>query len=185
MDGRFVELDGPGVPPHCMDHIYYAMSLRSQRRMGGHLVPSQGPINHDGSSSVNTVLVGSTGCHACGLRFGQIARKRCPCGLVAYCSAGCQRTDWSAHKARIDLRCGCRRKKRKGEDLHEVSTPNLVRRTDLVWTVRSCALWLIFLSIWSHDLGRNMQREKNFSGCPYGAMEIRPHGYLKYLGYLK
>ena len=62
-------------------------------------------------------------------------------------------------RSRIDLRCGCRRKKRKGEDLHEVSTPNLVRRTDLVWTVRSCALWLIFLPIWSHDLGRNIQRE--------------------------
>ena len=62
-------------------------------------------------------------------------------------------------RSRIDLRCGCRRKKRKEEDLHEVSTPDLVRRTDLVWTVRSCALWLIFLSIWSHDLGRNIQRE--------------------------
>ena len=106
MDGRFVELDGPGVPPHCMDHIYYAMSLRSQRRMGGHLVPSQGPINHDGSSLINTVLVGSTGCHACGLRFGQIARKRCPCGLVAYCSASCQRTDWSAHKVAHRLAVG-------------------------------------------------------------------------------
>ena len=100
MDGQFIELDGPPLTHRsCMDHVYMSMSARSQRRMGGSLVACPGPENHDGTTLVNNMLVGSEHCGACGLAFGAVARKRCPCGLVSYCSQNCQRACWPAHKA--------------------------------------------------------------------------------------
>ena len=100
MDGQFIELDGPPLAHRsCMDHVYMSMSARSQRRMGSSLVACPGPQNHDGSTMVNYALVSSEHCGACRLAFGAVARKRCPCGLVSYCSQNCQRASWPAHKA--------------------------------------------------------------------------------------
>ena len=46
----------------------------------------------------------------------------------------------------------------KEEDLHEVSTLD-VQRAELVWTVRSCALWLILYNWFGRTILEGTQRE--------------------------
>ena len=56
--------------------------------------------------------------------------------------------------------------------LEQLGAPLLTRRLGLDYTV--LCLWQIFFSVWSHDLGRNIQREAS----RVAPMEIRPPGFL-------